>query len=91
MMDPKKMIEQVMNFNKTTFDSAINTMSTLQEQADKIVDMTISQFSGLPEEGKNAINGWIESCKKGREDFKQVVTENFTKVSEFVDGAMEKK
>ena len=90
-MDHMKMFKQVMDFNKTTFNSAIETMSMLQDQADKVVDMTTSQLKGLPEEGKNALTGWVDSCKKGREDFKQVVTDSFAKVTDFMDGAVDKK
>ncbi|MBE9544553.1 MAG: hypothetical protein IMF02_08685, partial [Proteobacteria bacterium] len=36
-----------------------------------------------PENGKEVINEWLMTYKKGREDFKKTMDENFKKVETF--------
>ena len=43
----------------------------------------MEQATWLPEEGKKAINDWTNAYKKGCEDFKKAVDENFKKVEDF--------
>jgi len=40
----------------------------------------IDQATWLPEEGKKAIDEWLATYKKGREDFKKLVDDAFGKV-----------
>ena len=42
---------------------------------------------GLPEEGKKAISDWMQTYKKGCEDFKKLVNDNYEKVEAFFAGA----
>ena len=48
-----------------------------------MVNLTIEQSAWLPMDGKKAINEWTEACKKGRDDFKKMVDENFSKTEGF--------
>jgi len=59
----------------------------LQEQAERAANTLMEQANWLPEDGKKAINEWVKAYKKGREDFKKVVDENFQKVESFFSGA----
>ena len=89
-MDQKKMFKQMIDFQKATFDSSFNAMTTLQEQGEKVVEMVINQAPWLPEEGKKAVRNWIDAYKKGRNDFKKAVETNFDKVEAYFDGSGEK-
>jgi hypothetical protein len=73
----------MIQYNKTAFDTSFKTMTMLQEQTEKTMNVFMEQAAWLPEEGKKAINEWIKAYKKGCEDFKKVVDENFKKVEEF--------
>ena len=48
--------------------------------------MAIEQSAWLPKDGKKAINEWTEACKKGQDDFKKLVDENFSKAEGFFAG-----
>jgi polyhydroxyalkanoate synthesis regulator phasin len=61
-------------------------MTVLQEQTEKMVAMWMDQAPLIPAEGKKAINDWLKAYKKGREDFKSAVNENYSKVEEFFSG-----
>ncbi len=85
-MDQKAMFKQMIDFQKNTFDNSFKAMSTLQEQGEKMVSMFLEQAPWLPPEGKKAVVEWIKAYNKGREDFKQAVDENFSKVQDYFSG-----
>ena len=69
-MDQKQIAKQVMEFNKTAFDNTFNTMTTLQDNAAKLVFGFIENNPLIPENGKTSINQYLDAYKKGRDDFK---------------------
>ena len=87
-MDPKQIAKQMSQFNKTVFDNTFNAMTVLQEQTEKVVNMFLEQQSPwMPAEGKKAVTDWIKAYKRGREDFKAAVDDNYRKVEEYFAGA----
>jgi len=82
-MDQNQIFKQMIDFNKATFDNSFSAMVMVQEQTEKMVDSFLGQASWLPEEGKKAINDWTGAYKKGCEDFKKTVDDNFKKVEDF--------
>jgi len=82
-MDPKNVAKQTFDFYKSTFENSFNAMSILQEQGQKMVEMYLDQTQGFPKEGKKAVQEWIKAYKKGSQDFKAAVDENFKKVEDF--------
>jgi hypothetical protein len=76
-MEPTRIAQQMIDFYQATFDNSFKAMTMLQEQNEKMVDMFLTQATWLPEEGKKALNDWINTCKKGRDDFKKAVDDNF--------------
>jgi hypothetical protein len=85
-MEPKQIAQQMIDFYKATFDNSFKAMTMLQEQNEKMVDMFLAQATWLPEEGKKALNDWINAYKKGRDDFKKTVDDSFKKVESFFAG-----
>ena len=82
-MDSAKIAKQMIDFQKTTFDNTFTAMVMIQEQTERMADTLLAQATWMPAEGKKAINDWVEAYKKGREDFKKTVDENFKKVEDF--------
>lgn len=85
-MDPKQFAKQIIQFNKTAFDNTFETLNVLQEQREKMMSMYLEQVPMIPAEGKKAIEDWLKAYKKGRDDFKSAVDENYKKVEEFLTG-----
>ena len=79
-MDQKLMFKQMLEMNKVTFDNTFQTVVTIQEQTEAMTNKLIAQASWLPEDSKNAINEWLATYKKGRQDFKEMVDGAFSKV-----------
>ena len=86
MMDQKAIFKQMVDFNKAAFDNSFSAIGMIQEQAEGMLNMSLEQAAWLPEEGKKAIDEWIKGYKKGREDFKKIVDENFARVEAFFAG-----
>ena len=82
-MDPKQIAKQMIAFNKTAFDNNFTAMKTLNEQTERLVTRFWEKTPMFPEEGKKAIAEWMKAYKKGCDDFKNLVDENFKKVEDF--------
>ena len=41
----------------------------------------------MPAEGKKAVTDWLKAYKRGREEFKVTVDDNYRKVEEYFSGA----
>lgn len=82
-MEPMKMTKQMLEFNKSSFDNTFNALSMLQEQYERMINSFMEQATWLPEEGKKALNEWLDSYKKGREAFKETVDASFQKVEDY--------
>ena len=82
-MDPKQIARQMIVFNKTAFDNNFHAMQALSEQTENLMNKFWEKSPLFPEEGKKAITEWMKACKKGGDDFKKIVDENFKKVEDF--------
>ena len=82
-MDSAKITKQMIDFQKTTFDNTFSAMVMMQEQTERMANTLLEQAAWMPEEGKKVISDWVKAYKKGREDFKKGVDENFKKVEDF--------
>jgi hypothetical protein len=86
-MDQKLIAKQMIQFNKTAFDNSFNAMSMVYEQNEKMMGTFLQQATWIPEEGRKAIETWMQTYKKGCEDFKKMADENYQKVEEFFAGS----
>ena len=85
-MDPKQIMRQAIQFNKTAFDNTFAAMTVLQEQTERMITKFMDQAPLLPEAGKDAINEWLKAYKEGCEDCKKAVDESYKKLEEFFAG-----
>jgi len=83
MMQPKDMLKQMIDFNKSAYENAFKNMSMLQEQMEKGINLYIDQAPGMSEESKKAAKDWVSMYRKGYEDFKKLVDDNFKKMETF--------
>ena len=83
-MDQKQIFKQMVDFNKGAFNNAFNAMVMVQDQNETLANAMLSQATGMPEEGKKAVQEWVDTFKKGREEYKKTVDEAFKKVEGFL-------
>jgi len=83
-MDPKQISKQMFDFNKMAFERSFSAMVVMQDQAEKMFGMWLDQNKWFPEEGKKAMEEWVKTYKKGREDFKAKVEDGYEKIEEYL-------
>jgi len=82
-MDQKQIFKQMIEFNKAAFNNAFNAMVMVQDQTETLTSNMLNQATGIPEEGRKALQDWVDAFKKGRKEYKKTVDEAFNKVEEF--------
>jgi len=82
-MDQKQIAKQMIEFNKTAFDNTFSAMIAMQDQTEKMVFRFLEKAPWFPEEGKKAINDWMNTYKKSREDFRTSAEGSYKKVADY--------
>jgi hypothetical protein len=85
-MDPRNLFKQALAFNKTTFDNAFNAVTAMQEQVGSMFGKLAQQSPWLTEDGKKMIKQWEQPFRKGRDDFKAAMDENYKKADDLLSG-----
>ena len=85
-MEHYQIFKQMAQFNKTAFDNSYNTMTLFREHNEKMATSLLDQATWMPEQGKKAITEWMKSYKKGCEDFKKVVDQNYQNLEKYFTG-----
>lgn len=83
-MDPKQISKQMFDFNKMAFERSFSAMVVMQDQAEKMFGMWVEQNKWFPEEGKKAMEDWVKTYRKGREDFKAKVEDGYEKIEGYL-------
>ncbi len=82
-MNQNLWIRQMIDFNRTALENALNTMTLIQEQAEITVNGCFDRATWLPKAGRTVVDEWMKACKNGRESFKSAMHESFSKVDAF--------
>lgn len=82
-MDEKQTVRQMMDFNKRAFDNVFNTLSSLQDETESLMERFMEKANWITPEGKKMISQMAESYRKSRNDLKTLADENFRKASEY--------
>jgi hypothetical protein len=77
-MEYNQITKQVLDFQKLSFSNWYNAVSMVQDQAVAAMDTILDQATWIPEEGRNAIQSWVNVCQEERDRFKSYVDEGFT-------------
>ncbi len=83
-MNPNLFLKQMIDFNRTGFESGFSFVTMFQEQAEKAASTCLDQAPWMPSEGRAIAEEWIKACRHGRESFKNSVNENFQKFETFL-------
>ena len=80
-MDATWMAKQMIDFQKTAFDNTYNAVTMLQDHTEMVSNALLEQANWLPEEGRRVTGQWTETYKKGRNDLKTAMDENYNKLT----------
>lgn len=71
------MYNQVLDFQKATFNNSFTAMAKMQEQGEAMLNVFLNQASWLPEEGRKTIKEWTKGYQTARDEFQKITNENF--------------
>jgi hypothetical protein len=75
---------QMMEFNKAAFNNTFNAMALIQEQTERMMNLSLEQATMLPKEGKKVLTEWLSAYRKGGDLFKKAVEDSFQKLEAFI-------
>lgn len=82
-MAESKIAKQVIDFQKMSFDNWYGAMSLMQDQAVSTMDIMLNQAGWMPEDGREAITGWVSMCREERMRFKSFVDKGFSGIEKY--------
>ncbi len=83
-MDQNQIAKQLLAFKWIAFDSTLSLMILFQDQAEKILTLSLEQAALLPQEGKEMIAAWLKAGQTGREFFKKMMDEGCKTAKSFL-------
>jgi hypothetical protein len=86
-MEQFNTIKQMVQLNKNAFDQGYNAMDMLRNQNEKMTNSFLAQVTWMPEEGKKAVNEWMQLYKRTCDDFKKAADQNYKNVEKLFSGS----
>lgn len=83
-MEQLQVLKQMAQMNKMAFDNSFNMMMSAFEQNKLMLNTFLNQPSSLPEEGKKAIEEWLQNYKKGCEGLKQLADDGYAMIEKYM-------
>ncbi len=78
----EKLGSETVTFMKSSLNSAMDNVSTLQTQFEKLLNTIIDQTQSSGAEGKKVVGEWMNMQKKGLDEYKKIVSQNITKMED---------
>lgn len=76
--------KQVIDFQKMSFSGWYNAVAMVQDQTTSAMDMVLDQNTWVPEDGRRAVQSWLNACQNERDRFKSYVDEGFSTVEKLI-------
>lgn len=76
-MTQNQVWNDTMQFNQAAWNYAFTAITLLQEQTERMVNLSLDQAALLPKEGKKVYNEYLKAWTKGSETFKKAVDAGF--------------
>jgi hypothetical protein len=82
-MEYTQLATQMIDFQKMSFSNWYGAVSILQDQTTSAMKMVLQQNTWLPEEGRKAVQSWIDTYRQERGRFKSYVDEALDDLKKF--------
>ena len=83
-MEYNQITKQVIDFQKLSFDNWYSAVTMVQDQAASAVDLMLDQATWIPEEGRQAMLGWISVCQEERDRLKTYMDQSFSSIEKYM-------
>jgi len=78
--DPTMMIEDVLKLMRFSFDVAFDNVTKVQDFNVKLLKDMLEKSKDFQADAVQAMSDFIESARKGRDEYKKTITEGLEKV-----------
>lgn len=79
-----QLASNVVEFQKSTFDTSIDALGRLQKRSDQMVRRAVKDAAWMPGEGKDVVEEWVSTMEKARADFKRTTDKSFDLVLKYL-------
>jgi polyhydroxyalkanoate synthesis regulator phasin len=83
MFAPERIAADMIDFYKVATLNACNTVTLIQEQAEKIYTIMFEQGLSVQKEGMKLWQEWLNTNKKNRDEFSKLMGSSFDRTQEF--------
>lgn len=80
-----RVAKQMIDVQRVTVEGLISNMVMFWDQTANMLNSFLDQAVWLPEEGKKAFRDWIDTNKKGCENFKNAVNNGYGNIERFLN------
>lgn len=85
-MEVQNFAKQIIDFQKSAFNNTFDSITMLQEHSEKAASTFMSSSPFMQNQNNKMIDEWFDGLKKGRDDFRKMVDDNFDKLEAFFSG-----
>lgn len=82
-MNHSKILIQMMEIHKTAFDNSFKTLTTVQDNSEKVFFRFVDKNPLFSDNSRKSINDYLSAYRKGRVDFKNSVDESYKKATDY--------
>ncbi len=83
MTDSENLFKQMIDFQKTAFDTSFNTMTMIHTRMGKVMEILLDQVLWGHEKWKSVADDWNKAYQESTEALKQTADENFAKAETY--------
>jgi hypothetical protein len=76
-METNLIAKQTLQLYHAALTQTLDATLAVQDQSQKTLEVLLDQSSAVPQEGKRAINDWLEACRQQTTAMKNVIDEGF--------------
>ncbi len=77
-METNQMTKKILDFQKDVFFQWYDVLTSMQEQATTSLKSVMAQSNWMPDEGRRMLQGWVDACQKGCDDYKELVEDSLS-------------
>jgi len=77
-METDEMTKKILDLQKGAFSSWYGVVAAMQDQAVSSMTTVLNQSDWMPDESRRMVLSWVNACKKGRDDVRELVEESFS-------------
>ena len=74
--------KQMMKLWRSSWETYVKTLSMMQEQGDKMLDLLFTQSGTAQEETRKLMKDWVANIKEAQKTYIQTVEENLKRIED---------